>query len=384
MKIGVLTFWHGNANYGMMLQCWALQQVLKSMGHEPFVIRFSIDKKKGLPRRFLETLGLYGVLLRFINPYEYKQQKKKYLHDKLRMFESFRQKNLDLSPCTYKTLKAIKSNPPVADCYIVGSDQVWSQILSCEDNKAYFLEFGDISTKRISYAPSFGFANYPIDYLSELRNSLKNLDTISCREQAGVDICKSVGIDATKVLDPTLLLDKGAYIKLANKTKALTYNPYIFIYSLNISNSEDICFHDLNEYRHHANLGLVVTPGDGYVVGDKLFGDDAIYSYSTIEQWLTNILNASLVVTPSFHGVVLSIILQRPFVYAPLRGVHSGSNNRVTELLQDLGLESRILTGDRIYTSIANESIDWNYVEHRLNGQKHISLNFLSSSLKYN
>lgn len=382
MKIGVLTFWHGNANYGMMLQCWALQQKLKSMGHEPFVIRFAIEKEKGLPRRILEAIGLYEVLLRLINPNEYKQRRKKQRHDRLRMFETFRQKNLNLSPYIYKTLKSIKSNPPVADCYIVGSDQVWSQILSCEDNKAYFLEFGDISTKRISYAPSFGFANYPIDYLSELRNSLKNLDTISCREQAGVDICKSVGIDATKVLDPTLLLDKGAYIKLANKTKALTANPYIFIYSLNISNSEDICFHDLNEYRHHANLELVVTPGDGYVVGEKLFGGDAIYSYSTIEQWLTNILNASLVVTPSFHGVVLSIILQRPFVYAPLRGVHSGSNNRVTELLQDLGLESRVLTENRKYDAIANETIDWNTVEHHLNELKYFSLSFLKSCLK--
>ena len=32
MKIGVVTFW--GANYGAILQCYALQQVLKSLGHE--------------------------------------------------------------------------------------------------------------------------------------------------------------------------------------------------------------------------------------------------------------------------------------------------------------------------------------------------------------
>ncbi len=41
MKIGVITFWNSNDNYGQLLQLWALQQWLKKNGHSPYVINYS-------------------------------------------------------------------------------------------------------------------------------------------------------------------------------------------------------------------------------------------------------------------------------------------------------------------------------------------------------
>ena len=46
MKIGIVTF-NSAHNYGAVLQAWALQEYLKSEGHDPSVINyriFDIDK----------------------------------------------------------------------------------------------------------------------------------------------------------------------------------------------------------------------------------------------------------------------------------------------------------------------------------------------------
>ena len=43
MKIGIITLWQSNDNYGQQLQCWALQQALLKLGHEPYLIRYDID-----------------------------------------------------------------------------------------------------------------------------------------------------------------------------------------------------------------------------------------------------------------------------------------------------------------------------------------------------
>ena len=39
MKLGILTFWKTEDNYGQLLQCYALQTYLQSLGHETFLVR---------------------------------------------------------------------------------------------------------------------------------------------------------------------------------------------------------------------------------------------------------------------------------------------------------------------------------------------------------
>lgn len=382
MKIGVITFWHGNGNYGMMLQCWALQQVLTELGHQPFVIRYSRKQKKGIPRLILEKLGLYAFMLAIVNPSKVKLLKDKKMRDSQRQFEIFRQTYLTFSEHTYYRLKQIQKRPPIAECYIAGSDQIWSLNPSEENNQAYFLNFGDNRVKRISYAPSFGFSLYPENLLLSLKNALSRLDSVSCREQSGVNICQSIGINATKVIDPTMLLDKSYYLSLASKGTSITDQPFIFIYSLNIQDSEDIRFKELRRCFAEKSYQFVVTPADGYYQGNELFGLDVLYSNATIEQWIYNIHHSSFIVTTSFHGICIAILLEKPFVYVPLEGTHSNSNGRVMELLQMVNLESRILTKEREYKEIFQLDIDWNDVTQRLDSYRYSSLNFLESSLR--
>ena len=53
MKIGIMTFWWSNDNYGQLLQCYALQKYLRDRGHDAFLIRYNYttDIKKNSLRQ---------------------------------------------------------------------------------------------------------------------------------------------------------------------------------------------------------------------------------------------------------------------------------------------------------------------------------------------
>ena len=382
MKIGVITFWNGNSNYGQILQCWALQQYLKELGHKPYVIRFIPSNYVSPFKAFLKRVLLVEKIKLFreylFNNKAYRLRMQNLRNDKKRDFNSFRATNLQMSERVYKNLSEIQSNPPIADAYIVGSDQVWAQMLSSRNSRAFYLDFGKPETKRIAYAPSFVVKEYPAAYREELKSLLQQFDAVSAREYSGVEICKTVGITATKVLDPTFLVERDDYLSLIGEP--IEKKKQIFIYSLNISSPEQIRWDELKQYAKYNGNTVVVTPSQGYFAADELFGDAVEYLYATPQQWLKTIAESELVVTPSFHGVVLSIILGTPFVYVPLKGVHESGNARILDLLRDLHLESRILDDAKTYNTIGEKTIAWDKVSIALDNYRYSSYEYLRNS----
>lgn len=381
MKIGITTYWRGTSNYGQIVQHWALQTVLKDMGHSPFLIRFYPGYNHGILKRWLKLLHIvdYARAIRDLLKGN-SDALKRILHDKKRDFSAFRENNLDVSKQKYFRLSDLQHNPPMADVYVTGSDQVWSQLLSNKENEFYFLNFGSSDVRRIAYAPSFSMDAYPPELLQNLRSNLSRFYRISCREYSGVDICKQVGYgDAQKVLDPTLLLRKKDYLKLIKRCHVEQNQNYVFIYSLNIASPNDIRWDELKKaYKKHS---FIVTPSDGYFSGKELFGNEVVYAYSTIQGWLTDIYNSSMVVTPSFHGIALSILLEKEFVYTPLEGACAKGNNRILDLLTDLKLMDRVLTSERTYEQIVSKKINWSDVNKYLAELRAKSLVFLKNSL---
>ena len=59
MRIGIMTYWSSKENYGQLLQCFALQQFLKKMGHSPFLIKYNstpIIRKKNILQKFISYI----------------------------------------------------------------------------------------------------------------------------------------------------------------------------------------------------------------------------------------------------------------------------------------------------------------------------------------
>lgn len=381
MKIGITTYWRGTSNYGQIVQHWALQTALRNIGHEPFLIRYYPGYNHGLLKRWIKEYRIAEYARCFVSLLRGdKVPFYRIMHDNKRNFELFRHNNLSVSSKKYYCLADLQSNPPIADVYITGSDQVWSQLLSNKENETYFLNFGSTETKRIAYAPSFSMENYPIELVSILGENLSRFNSVSCREYSGVKICNQAGYNnAVKVLDPTFLLNKEDYIKLISKKKNYPHDNHLFIYSLNISSSEEIRWNELK--KEFKGWKCIVTPSDGYFNGEELFGSDVEYSYGTVQDWLAEILSSSLIVTPSFHGIALSIILEKNFIYTPLKGKCSKGNNRILDLLSDLNLTDRVLTDDKTYSEIINKPIQWDDVNENLQNLRNKSISFLRNSL---
>lgn len=364
-----MTYWQSNDNYGQLLQCWALQMFLKKKGHEPFLVRFKRYESSSIKCKLIKILESLKLFLGITHN---------------RGFNNFRSKMIVNSPIIYSSYNELKKNPPEADAYITGSDQVWNYDLTEDELKAFFLQFGDPGVKRIAYAPSIAHRDYPKELKNRLKSYLLCFDALSVRELSAADICNSLGFKAEWVLDPTLLLRKSDYLKLLSdnvKIKRQQTNKFIFIYSINYETIDDIPFDDIWEYSINKGLKVVVTPGSGYVPAKELF-QGVEYEYSSIFEWIHNIASSEFIVTSSFHGIIFSIIFHKRFLYTPLKGKYSESNLRVLELLKKLGLESCVYNTDYAGIDVfLSSEIDWNKVDSIWDHFYQHSSNYLITNL---
>ena len=346
MKIGILTYWWASDNYGQLLQCYALQRYLRDLGHEAFIIRYNYNNE-GIRIK----VPVWKRALKALNPvifYKYFERKilrKRILEiNKVREFDVFRSKYISLSNDFYAKYENLSANPPEADVYIVGSDQVWN--FSFADFSgvknvvhAYMLDFGRENVKRISYAERWGVAAISDDLRKEITPLLKKFDYVSVREQKGLDLCKQCGVDnAEWVCDPTLLLDAESYRTLYRENEIRKpQKKYIFVYMLN--NQYEFNLDSIYRFAKERNLDVIFVTGNYKAEKRKLF-------YATISEWLYLIDNAEYVISNSFHCAVFSILFKKQFGLVKLSGIHSGMNTRLDSLFDLFSISERYIRDD--------------------------------------
>lgn len=322
-KIGVITHWRSADNYGQTIQIYALQRALRDKGAECYLIRYA--RKDSLLHTLLKAYKihrLYAYILRKRNSAKNKELNKKNHRD----LQLFIKSNIALSPREYSR-RDLMSNPPEADIYITGSDQVWNIL----DN-SYYLDFAPKSAKKFSYAASFGGVIYENKQLNQLGSLLKSFDAITVREIEGLELCKKAGRpDAILAPDPTFLLSAKEYGTIAIPPRNSDH--YVLLYLLGNENKYDVgsCF----SFAEKHNLGIK------YVAGSRQV-DDYPKEYPSMEEWLGLIQNAQYVVTNSFHGTVFALIFNKQFITIPLSGRAQKMNSRIDTLLKTLSLTERI------------------------------------------
>lgn len=352
MKIGIVTFWEGKDNYGQTLQAYALQRFLRDKGHDAFIIKYRKTNRR--------TLGWwlsvpYKVLRlfykRFFKPSDYELGKKfkrmsvmmaKENDAHPRHFETFMNQYINFSESVYDQ-HSIYKNPPQADVYIAGSDQIWRGL-----DDVFYLQFVPKGRKCIAYAPSFGGLDFDAKDKRKLKKYLERFSVLGMREYKGVELCKSVGRnDAFLVMDPTLLLSKDNYIKILPPIKA--DSDYLFLYLLGNDMALDVSAVFAWAERHGVYVKYVASQGkqDGH---DKL--------YPNVDEWLVLLNGAKYVVTNSFHGTVFSLIMNKQFCTIPLTGAFARMNGRIVDLLSNLELANRMYS-----TSLDVLSLPIDYVE---------------------
>lgn len=376
-KVAVITFFQSQNNYGQLLQCFALQETLQKLGASPYVIRYGFHRPYflWLKWRILFSKTGFYLLRKNIKSFYRENIKTKYPN---RRFNRFRHNHINFTRRCYNSLDDLQKNPPKADIYITGSDQVWAQLLSSHNNRSFFLDFGKNSVKRIAYAPSFALEKYPIDLQDELRLLLNNFDAVSVREKTGISICQEIGIHAQLVLDPTLLLTLDDYNFVSVTT---TKNKYCFAYHVNITTSEELRWASVSKYNERHGIRTYATFANPQDNIDMEILVGAEYIYPTIPQWLGWIKNAEYVLTSSFHGIVFSILFHVPFVACLRKESMLAGNDRITTLLTSLYLDYRIISSDTDIENILSREIDWCKVDKRLSELRRDSLAFLSRNI---
>lgn len=332
MRIGVMTFWWSEDNYGQLLQCYALQKYLRDLGHDAFLIRYRMKEvaqfglKKKLIKYGLHPWRIFDGFRRIAS--RRRGRADLAAHD--RKFGEFRDTYLKMSERIYHSIEELRAAPPMADMYIVGSDQVWrfGETVTRGDVHAMMLDFGSENVRRISYAASFGRTQLGRNARPELSALLKRFEAISLREASGIGICADHGRkDAVQVCDPTLLVSAGAFSNIAEWKK--TADRYVFCYML--TNDCGFKYPELKRWADAQGLEIVYVTGNS--VGVSNYGDkNATRAYLTIPQWLGALARAEYVITNSFHCCVFAAHFNRRVGVIPLNGELSGLNTRLDSL----------------------------------------------------
>lgn len=328
----------GYYNYGNIMQRFALQEFLRQNGYQ--FISYINDQLKVVqsnPKRLSHTK-------RFVERY-------------------IATKQFDAND-KFKT-------------YIVGSDQVWRNWGyedECRDLGYYFLNFikERSETKRIAYAVSMGtneigqtgMSPYFIDYA---RPYVQKFNSISVREKTALRMTKELwGVDACKVVDPTMLLETDVYSELIKDYPHSKGNEKtIFAYILIMNDQKEQIIRKITE--------------DNKDIVDEFFVE-RFEVLPPVEIWLRGFRNSELVITDSFHGTVFSILYNTPFLVIESQ---EGGLSRVEDLLSDLNLNDRLIRAsdsDKFnYSEL--KPIDWRAVNGRLESLKKKSREWLLKEL---
>lgn len=370
-KIAILTQPLGH-NYGGIIQNYALQKVLKDMGHQPETINRVGN------RHAFQILFILSRCKQFVYKYILQKniltKKERELIDKNNL--SFLKKYINRSVlinADNDLSEYFKNNK--FDAVIVGSDQTWRPKYS-PNIYNYYLDFleDNQQIKKLAYASSFGTAEweYTTEETEKCKKLVKQFDAISVREAAGVDLCKNkLGVDATHLLDPTLLLTADDYSEIINRPKE---NKELFTYVLDESKEKQDF---INEVSQKLNLKQHTNQGISFNANVKRPLEELIKP--PLETWLQGFRDAEFVITDSFHGTVFSIINKKPFI--SLVNVERGAS-RFESFLSKLGLEERMVYDVETFDqNLLEKNIDYEAVHQKLNVLKEESLNFLKENL---
>ena len=385
MKIGIITLWGTKDNYVQVLHAYALQKYLISRGHDVYHIKYAINGKN-LSEQITELIKhpikrLRTILKRIFVLNESIKKGREFALKHPRGFDEFRNKEIKTYKYNYRGYKEISENPPSADVYITGSDQVWN-VEIIRDTLPYFLAFGSPQTTRVAYAVSMGDRQSKDNtYINKLSILLKTFTKVGVREVSGIEIChKANYVSAQHVLDPTLLLCADDYLNLIGKYQEIDWNAdnRMYAYFLNFQTPEDIEWDKIIETARTNNLDLRLTVSSGGLpIYDRLGYND--YYFPTIYQWLQTIHCSNFFVTNSFHGIAFAIIFNKQFLYIPLRQASAKMNERIYGLLKELSLESRIWQSQNkdMYKTIS-EPINWEMINQYIEKKRNITNLFFS------
>lgn len=336
-KTGIITFQNAN-NYGAVFQAFALKKTVEKLGKSVQVINYDSP----------------GMCLKRI------QQKQ---------FNDFISLYLDLTD-EYNDKNEIDTS--IFDAIISGSDQVWNPRLTGGD-MTYFLDFVPDNVKKVSYAASIGLnGDLFIEHKDVFEKYVPSFSGISLREETHVEYIQSIAKDKEVIasIDPSLLLTSKEYLDAFNLPDNRSED-YIFVFSYALDPK-------MYDFANMLSLksGYKIVALSPYNAGSYVKGTRVVKNVPPVE-WLELFNKAKLVITDSFHGMMFSIVFNKPFyAYTPNRS----NVARVRDVLKKLDIEDRKLTHITSIKDVVWE-MDYTKVNEKLENERKKSIEYLKKQL---
>ena len=371
-RVGIMSM-QRIANYGSFLQAYALKQLIEEQGHQVEFVDYHVgapviaenaDSRNKLARKLkkgFETFQYQAPLSHKLSFIRYKQ--------------SFASKYMPILNITNEM-----NYNPVLDCLVIGSDEVFNCIQK-NSNVGYSPElFGKDhhASRLISYAASFG--NTTLEKLKkykkidEVGDLLKQFDAISVRDANSGNIVEQLtGAKPVYNLDPVLTYD---YMNCCDKIPQIdTREKYLILYAYagRITNDEADW---IAEYAKKKDLKV-------YAIGGIQKCADRFIDCSPFEV-LAYFRNAEEVITDTFHGSIFSVITHRPFTTLIRKSVGDGYGNeeKLSDLLNRLGLAERMTTKVEEAERINKRPVDYEKVDDVLQKQREIAKKYLQKNVE--
>lgn len=371
MKVGIITY-HSAYNFGSVLQAYATQQIIKSLGCDPYIIDYRIPFQK----KYYGLLG-YGrgvkVLLKKLMMVPQLSERKK----RANRYEQFISQRMNLTQRISSPEEADQFKDSF-DVYISGSDQIWNLHSNEFINsgmqymKPYLLDF--TNKKKISYASSV--TNMNDEELVQLKPELEKFFAISAREMsASQSISRLLAKEISTVLDPTLLITREKWFSLMPKEiEQYTEEPFVLYYSLKnyMETKQDL--KSLATITLKVGLKLIVlTPLIPLV---KMEG---VINAANAGPWefMDLVRKAKMIITDSYHGMLFSINFKKDFLY--LRNKQGDHGLRATQLLDLLEIKNRII--DEVTEINLNSKVEYMEANEKLENKRIESIEYLKDTI---
>ena len=323
MKIGILTH-HYVANFGAFLQAYCLREAVHTLLPDADARVIDAVNRKHFLINAAGTLRFHP-----------KTQSFKAWRESARMTFTFAKARKRDLVTTKRVRSAEDINALGLDDIIVGSDEVFHY----QDKKSFLpMKFGVGLTgaRLIAYAPSVG-GSTDFDRMPEsLKEGLRSFSALSARDDNAERMMRSVtGKPVARVLDPVFLHHLPDC--RTDRIKRLTEKPYVLFYHLGVMPQNAA---NIREQFHDQGL-RVLGAGEYHTLYDEVSVDLTPFEMAQMFR------SAAYVLTGTFHGVVLSLVNERPFSVCPNNETRA---KKLASLLGEFGLTDRLT---------AKETFDW-------------------------
>ena len=375
-KVGILTLYYENYNFGGLLQAYALPKVLKDkFGIDSEQICYALyaeDKSENMHIQSNSLVYQMGICL-------FSMIKQKKIDARKRVFKMFMEE-IPHSEEIYD-YQSISECLNTYQIFICGGDQIWNACNGIHNLNVFTLNFVPKDAKKIAYAPSMAILEMDNVRKECMEQGMAELNAISIREKKSIDILKTMtNKNIEIVVDPVLLLKEDEWSKEVNKPTL--NNKYILCYLINDSVIQRKA---VEKIAKKMKLQIVTFPhilANAVRKCDLFFGDIHAYS-SGPREFLGLIKSAEFIITDSFHACVFSMIFEKPFVVFERNkiGEKGNMNSRIYDFLEEYHLEGQLITEKELVDMEEIPKIDFTYAHVHWRKRRKESLEYLEKAL---